>query len=112
MAVLHPARLATGGDLEALAKYCDVFAQWWDAREFIAKHGQTYPLRDEKGNVRCVQQFPQVSIYRNLLAVMQKYEVEFGMTPSSRSRISLPGGDEAAADPMEDFLRGYDGRLN
>jgi phage terminase small subunit len=41
-------------------------------------------------------QFPQVAIYRNLLVSMQRYEQEFGMTPASRTRISIK--DEASAD--------------
>lgn len=90
-------------DLQALAKYCDVTSQWHKARAFISEKGQCYPLLDSQGEIRCFQQYPQVSIYRNLLNVMQKYETEFGWTPSSRSRLQVPG-EEKPADPMEAFL--------
>jgi phage terminase small subunit len=40
-----------------------------------------------------MQQFPQVAISRNLLLVLRAYQQEFGMTPSSRSRVVV------AADP-------------
>lgn len=106
MAVLHPLKLATTGDYEALSKYCDIYAQWWAAREFIGRHGQTFPLKDEDGNVRCIQQFPQVSIYRNLLSVMQKYEVEFGMTPGARARMGNAAAEEKPTDPLDEFLKG------
>ncbi len=49
-----------------------------------------YPLRDEKGKMRCMQQFPQVSIARNLVLIMRSFLQEFGMTPASRTRIELP----------------------
>lgn len=104
---LHPIRLATDGDLEALFKYCDVFSQWWKARESLAKNGQTFELFDLAGNVRGVQQRPEVSIYRNLLLVLMKYEAEFGMTPGSRSRIRLPEkGDDKPKDDFEAFMNG------
>ena len=35
-----------------------------------------------------MQQFPQVAIARNLLQVLQRYQQEFGMTPSARTRLN------------------------
>ena len=80
----------TVADGEALAAFCQTYARWRQAEEFLDQHGMVYPLRDEKGNVRCMQQFPQVSIARNLLLLMRSFLQEFGMTPASRSRIELP----------------------
>ena len=65
-------------------------ARWRQAEEFLDQHGMVYPLRDEKGNVRCMQQFPQVSIARNLLLLIRSFLQEFGMTPAARTRIELP----------------------
>ena len=77
-------------DGEALAAFCQTYARWREAEEFLTKHGLVYPLRDEKGHVRCMQQFPQVSIARNMLLALKAFYQEFGMTPASRSRIEVP----------------------
>lgn len=80
----------TSVDGEALAAFCQTYARWRQAEEFLDQHGMVYPLRDEKGNLRCMQQFPQVSIARNMLLLMRSFLQEFGMTPASRTRIELP----------------------
>ncbi|MCH7780243.1 MAG: phage terminase small subunit P27 family [Acidobacteria bacterium] len=90
----------TVADGEALAAFCQTYARWRQAEEFLDQHGMVYPLRDEKGNVRCMQQFPQVSIARNLLLLMRSFLQEFGMTPASRSRIELPW--EPPVQPVRD----------
>jgi len=88
----------TAADGDALAAYCQTFARWKAAEEFLAKHGEVYPLKDDQGRIRCMQQFPQVSISRNLLHLLRNYQREFGLTPSARSRIAVGGG---AAEPSE-----------
>lgn len=74
-------------DRDALTSYCVTFARWREMEEFIKESGVMYALRDEKGAVRCMQQYPQVSIARQLLLLVRAYQQEFGMTPSSRSGI-------------------------
>src|SRR5262245_46000217 len=54
-------------DRDALVAYCRTYARWEAAEEFLEKHGEVYPLRDEHGKVKCMVQFPQVAISRNLL---------------------------------------------
>lgn len=78
-------------DGDALAAYCQTYARWRAAEEFIGKHGEVYTLRDEQGRVRCMQQFPQVAIARQLLQILRSYQQEFGMTPAARSRVVVPG---------------------
>ena len=77
-------------DQDALAAYCQTYARWRAAEEYLAKHGDVYPLRDDRGKIRYMQQFPQVAIARNLLLTLRAYQQEFGLTPSSRSRIEIP----------------------
>jgi P27 family predicted phage terminase small subunit len=76
-------------DADALAAYCQAYARWQAAEEFLAKHGDTYPVRDENGRVRFVRQFPQVTTARTLLNTLRAFQQEFGMTPSSRTRIEV-----------------------
>jgi len=77
-------------DGEALAALCQAYVRWRQAEEFIDKHGPVFPLRDEKGQIRCMMPFPQVAIARHMAALVKGYLQEFGMTPASRSRIELP----------------------
>ena len=68
-------------DKHALVAYCQTWARWKAAEEFLAKHGETYPIREEGGKVRCMQQWPQVAIARNLLLILKGYQQEFGKSP-------------------------------
>ena len=102
-------------DQAALAAYCESWAQYKEAIEFIHKNGTTYPLweRDESGDIkrdaagkpvlRYMQQWPQVSIANKALQNIKSLCVEFGMTPSSRGRIQVPGLDEKE-DEMQRYL--------
>lgn len=84
---LRERNMLAATDGEALAAFCQTHVRWREAEKFIDEHGMVYPLRDEKGNVRCMQQFPQVSIARNLLLILKSFLQEFGMTPASRVRV-------------------------
>ena len=57
-------------DRDALVIYCQLYGRWKEAEEFLGKHGSVFPLRDEAGRVRCMQQFPQVSIARTLAQLL------------------------------------------
>ena len=93
--VLKRMGVLTQVDGDALAGYCQTFARWKAAEEFLVQHGDVYPVRDAGGRVKFMQQFPQVSIARNLLQLLKGFQQELGMTPSARSRIELPEETEA-----------------
>jgi P27 family predicted phage terminase small subunit len=76
-------------DGNALARYCRLWGRWKQADAFIQKYGETYPLKDNDGKVKCFQQHPQVGIVNKLSASLLKLEQEFGLTPASRSRINV-----------------------
>lgn len=92
--VLAQMRVLTKVDRAALAAYCQTHARWQAVEEFLETNGEVYPLRDEKGAVRCLQQYPQVSIARNLLMILRGYQQEFGMTPAARTRITVAEADK------------------
>ena len=77
--------------------YCD----WKEAKEFISKHGTI--VKTPSGYW---QQVPQVSIAQTYLKIMIKFCEQFGLTPSSRSRIVAEKGSNDYLDPMEMMLRG------
>lgn len=104
--MLRKMGLLTQADVDALAGYCQSYSRWKAAELFIAANGETYPLRDQAGKVRCVQQWPQVSIARSELKIMRDYQQEFGLTPAARSRIFVgatpgkPDGEEEVAQRL------------
>jgi hypothetical protein len=50
-----------------------------------------------------------VGIANTSLDQMRKFLVEFGMTPASRSRLSVADGDDKNEDAFETFMKGIGG---
>ena len=103
---LAPSLIAMGilteHDMEAFAGYCQAYARWREAEEFLSQHGTIF-----KTPSGYVQQVPQVSIAQQNLKIMQSFCSEFGLTPASRARLYAQNGDKADTDdPMESVLRG------
>ena len=89
VSLLRAARILTQVDADALTAYCQTYARWQKLESFLDQHGEVYPIRDERGNIRYMQQLPQVNISRNLLQCLRSYQQEFGMTPSARTRVHV-----------------------
>ncbi len=90
--------LLTEMDMAAFAGYCQAYARWKEAEEFISQHGTM--IRTPNGYL---QQVPQVSIAQTNLKIMLKFCEQFGLTPSARSRIATESSPQEA-DPMELIL--------
>ena len=86
---LETMRVLAKIDGNALARYCQLWARWKKAELFVQQHGDTYPLKDESGRIKCLMPFPQVAIANKLAAQLTRLEQEFGMTPSARTRINV-----------------------
>jgi P27 family predicted phage terminase small subunit len=80
-------------DRAALAIYCEAYARWVDASDHIRKFGVIvkspggYPM-----------QSPYLAILNKAIEQMRAFIVEFGMTPSARSRVTVadaPKADDA-----------------
>ena len=89
-------------DGNALTAYCDTWSRWKRAVLFLQAKGDVYTIKDEQGKIRYVQQWPQVAIARNLLAVLNRYQQEFGLTPASRTRLVI--GDVKSTSGIAEFL--------
>lgn len=99
---LHNLGLLTELDMAAFASYCQAYARWKEAEEFISQHGSI--VKTKSGYW---QQVPQVSISRANQAMMLKAAAEFGLTPSARSRIIAGNVDgKDTVDEMELILGG------
>ena len=92
-------------DQRALARYCHLWIQWRDTQAFIKENGLVYPLKDDKGNVKYVAQWPQVGVGNKLAAQLTRLEQEFGMSPSSRARISVDPKGADTGNKLDTFLR-------
>lgn len=90
--------LLTQVDRAALAAYCSAYGRWIEAEGFIKVEGLT--ITTPNG---FVIPSPYVGIANKAIEQMGKFASQFGFTPASRSRISLP--KEAAEDPFEAFVR-------
>lgn len=93
--VLEQLGLLTEMDMAAFAGYCQAYARWKEAEEFLTQHGSM--VRTPNGYL---QQVPQVSIAQTNMKIMLKFCEQFGLTPSARSRIV---GGEGASDPADEM---------
>ena len=97
-AALRVMDLLTSADHALLEAYCVVYARWLDAEVKLKQFG-TIVKSPDKG-------FPMTSPYLHVasssMEQLRKLAVEFGLTPSSRSRIRI--GDERANSELDEFL--------
>lgn len=82
---LYDMGVLTVADRAALAAYCQAYARWAEAETRLAetpmliKAPSGYP-----------QQSPWLSIANRQMELMCRYMTEMGLTPASRTRISVP----------------------
>ncbi len=85
-----------------LAAYCQAHALWVQAVQAIGRYGTMvkspngYPM-----------QSPYVAVANKQVDIMGRIAAEFGMTPSSRTRIRV--GDKLPEDLFEAFLERRNG---
>ncbi len=91
-------------DGETLARYCTLAARYWEAEDFLRKHGQTYPVRDGDG-VSGFRKFPQASIANELAATLARIEASFGMTPADRTRLRTEATTDGAEDETAKLIK-------
>jgi P27 family predicted phage terminase small subunit len=89
-------------DRAALAGYCQAYARWRQAEESIRKK-LTYGYTNKSGNRNKLAK-PEVAIAQRYLELVRAFCSEFGLTPSSRGRMVIPGNGEEK-DPLDKILR-------
>ena len=85
-------------DAGALARYAVIWRRWLEAEAEVKRRGPV--VKTAGGNII---QNPFLSVANKCLAQMGQIESEFGLTPSSRTRIRMAAPAETR-DPFEDFL--------
>jgi P27 family predicted phage terminase small subunit len=98
--VLKGMGLFTLADRTALAAYCTAYSRWVEAERMVKKFGMVVKT-PEKG---FPMKSPWLCIAEQSLETMRKLMVEFGLTPSSRSRIRVPD-HSGEIDELDAFLK-------
>lgn len=83
-------------DANALALYCDAHAAYIEAKKDIAENG----FNAITGTGSIIQR-PSVGVFHRCRTDMLKILCEFGMTPSSRTKVSVLNSKK---DELDDFL--------
>jgi len=95
---LYEIGIVTGIDRAALGTYCQAYGRWQQAETAVLAIAENDPAtkgllaRTIKGNVI---QNPLVGIANVAMRDLMRYAIEFGMTPSARSRIQAETPDQA-----------------
>ncbi len=97
--ILTEMGLLSTADRAALAAYCTVYSRWVHAEEQVKKFG-TIVKSPEKG---FPMKSPYLTVADQAMESMRKFLVEFGLTPSSRSRIRVET-KKSAEDEFDEFV--------
>jgi P27 family predicted phage terminase small subunit len=85
-------------DVGAIARYAVVWCRWLDAEVEIKKRGPVVKTTSDN-----IIQNPFLAVANKCMLQMAQIESEFGLTPSSRSRIRMEDPSDVM-DPFEEFL--------
>lgn len=88
--------LLTTVDRAALAGYCQSWSRWRQAEMVLSAKGMTFETPNGY-----IQQRPEVAIAQKSLQLVAKFCTEFGLTPSARSRITVPERDDVGDDLLD-----------
>lgn len=99
--VLGQMKILTEADLDALALLCAAYDDFLACRATIQKDGRTYESTNLEGQT-IVRGHPAVRQMADAWGCVKSMMLEFGLTPSSRSRLAATA--EAGQDPLERYL--------
>jgi P27 family predicted phage terminase small subunit len=96
--------LLTSVDRAALAAYCSAYGRWVEAERGLQKSAALIVKAPSGQPI----QNPFVSIINAALDQMRKFLTEFGMTPSSRSRLQVQMTPQTPADEWSEIFGDQD----
>lgn len=99
---LDCAKVITRLDGMALELLIGAYVEWRKHRDVIDQVGETYNVKNMAGET-LVKAHPQVAMMSDAWKRLRGMMAEFGMTPSSRSKVDI--GEDAQVDPLEEFLK-------
>jgi P27 family predicted phage terminase small subunit len=93
----------TEADRGTWERYCIEYEMWRMAREKVRKFGDVMTFKPKaEGEVPYMQVSPFASQMMRYAASLLRIEMQFGLTPSSRSQVQIHGS--ADDDPLETFI--------
>ena len=106
--ILRKMRLLTVADEESFARYCALWAEWKRHYEFSKQPGgDVYAVLDADGSVKYMSPTAQTNLMMKIATILLQLEREFGLTPSSRSTMSIHESKEE--DPLSAFAKSRSG---
>jgi P27 family predicted phage terminase small subunit len=107
--ILEKMGVLTVADGPALAAYCKLHAQVLQAEAAIKKYGIVLATLDGETGVAVLRKNPAVTVKSESLRLVKAFLLEFGLTPASRSKLTVTEGrdlepDVKAQNALEDFL--------
>lgn len=99
--VLQKLPVSTEADILAIQRLTETYAEVMDLQDTIRKEGRFYEADTKFGMM--IRPHPAVAMYSDASKRLHALLVEFGLTPSSRSKVKAPG-DGNPQDPLKEFL--------
>ena len=105
--LLDDMNVLTVADGKAFELLCITFSNWKRSEQMLKEHGEVYPIRDNNGQIKYLQQSPYVAMSRNFGKAFKEMLCEFGLTPSARSRVTVNSDKQSnQADARMKYLSG------
>lgn len=109
--VLSRMRVLTEADVETIARYCALWEQWKKNYDFVRRNGDVLTIFEtdptdpakKRQRVKYMQVTPYASQMTKLAVLLLRIEQEFGLTPSSRSQVTIHADRES--DPLTSFIQ-------
>ena len=101
--LLGEMKVLTQADQLALELLCEAYAEYRDAREVVMAEGPTYECVTTNGGTM-IRARPEVGIAADAWRRVKSMVSEFGLTPSSRVKLHVPG-DNGPGDELDEFIR-------
>ena len=102
---LKELNILTNIDTTALGMYCDAYSKYQLATKKINEEGMFIEYTNKAGATNIIEH-PAVKAQVKYADLIKKLCSEFGLTPSSRARITLPKQEEEKEETLEDKLFG------
>lgn len=87
--ILEPLGMVTKADRAMLVALVEAWAIYREMDRLIKVHGVTYTTKTKSGD-DMVRPRPEVAMRDQALKNIKSFSTEFGLTPSARTRVSIP----------------------
>ena len=113
--MLDQMNILTIVDGSQIERYCVYYCRWRECEEFIARNGISYPIKSDEptyyvvrmpGSTTAVIGFvehPQLRESHRLDVSLKQIEMQFGLTPAARTRLTADSSPTAGS--LSEFVR-------